>query len=91
MIGKHGSSMRDDRSSHQHTVTTLTVDLDIDAEQLKRLYRGAARMVLARARDGRWVRFPAALLRGHVEHHGVHGAFALRVNGSRLEEMRRLN
>ncbi len=69
----------------------IVVDLAIDAEELKRLYRGISRTVLARARDGRWVRFPAQALRSHVLVHGVHGTFALHVRGGRLTTMQRLS
>jgi Protein of unknown function (DUF2835) len=73
------------------TVATFVVDLAIDTEQLKRLYRGSARTVLARCRDGRWLRFPARALRQHVAARGVHGAFALRVQAGRLQAMQRVD
>jgi hypothetical protein len=69
---------------------TIVVDLSIDADELKRLYRGAARTVVARARDGRWIQFPAQALRSHVASHGVRGAFALRVAAGRLTTIERL-
>jgi hypothetical protein len=69
---------------------TIVVDLAIDADELKRLYRGIARSVVARARDGRWVRFPATALRSHVARAGVHGAFALRIDDGRLKALERL-
>ena len=68
----------------------IVVDLAIDAEELKRLYRGVSRTVLVCARDGRWVRFPAQVLRAHVMTHGVHGAFALHVTDGRLTTLQRL-
>jgi len=69
---------------------TMVVDLAIDGVELKRLYRGVCNTVLARARDGRWVRFPATALRAHVIGHGVYGVFALRVADGRLTAMERL-
>jgi hypothetical protein len=69
---------------------TIVVDLSIDAQQLKQLYRGVTRAVLARARDGRWVQFPALGLRAHVGVNGVHGAFALRLRAGRLMALERL-
>lgn len=71
-------------------IDKIVVDLAIDAQELKRLYRGISRTVLARARDGRWVRFPAQVLRSHVLADGVHGAFALHISDGRLTAMRRL-
>ncbi len=41
----------------------IVVDLAIDPEELKRLYRGTSRTVVARARDGRLIQFPAQVLR----------------------------
>ena len=76
------------------TKTSIVIDLAIDAEALKRLYRGISRTVVARARDGRWVQFPAQALRSHVGahgvSHGVYGAFALHVADGRLTTMERL-
>ena len=69
---------------------TIVVDLTIDGDELKRLYRGLCNTVLVRARDGRWVRFPASALRAHVIGHGVYGMFALRVVDGRLAAMERL-
>jgi hypothetical protein len=69
---------------------TIVVDLSIAGNELKRLYRGGCSTVLARARDGRWVRFPATALRAHVLGQGVYGAFVLRVTDGRLIAMERL-
>jgi hypothetical protein len=56
----------------------LDVDLAIDSEELLAMYRGAAREVIARAADGRVVRFPATVLRPFVDVRGVHGRFRIR-------------
>ena len=77
-------------TDHMIHEQTIVVDLTIDGEALKRLYRGVCNTVLVRARDGRWVRFPATALRAHVIGHGVYGAFALRVADGRLTAMERL-
>jgi hypothetical protein len=68
----------------------MIVDLALGPEQLKQLYRGIARNVVVRARDGRWIQFPAHALREHVDALGVHGAFVLRVQSGRLATMSRL-
>ena len=57
---------------------TLTFRLDIDADELMRFYRGETGEVVARADDGRTVRFPAVNLRAHVAAGGVRGRFRLR-------------
>jgi hypothetical protein len=69
---------------------SIVVDLAIDTDDLKRLYRGISRTVVARARDGRWIRFPAHALRSHVASYGVRGAFVLRVADGRLRAIERL-
>lgn len=56
----------------------LDVDLAIDSEELLAMYRGTAREVIARAADGRIVRFPATVLRPFVDDRGVHGRFRIR-------------
>lgn len=73
---------------HRHE--RIVVDLAIDPEELKRLYRGTSRTVVARARDGRLIQFPAQALRAHVLAHGVRGTFALHVTDGRLTLLQRL-
>lgn len=55
----------------------LIVDLHISADEYLRLYRGEVGSVLARARDGRRVRFPADALRPFVTRQGVQGSFRI--------------
>lgn len=67
------------------------VELSIPADELLRYYRGTASVVMARDEYGRRVRFPAAALRPFVTRAGVHGRFALEVDGDdRLTGIRRL-
>lgn len=69
---------------------SIVVDLNISADEYLRHYRGVSTIV-ARARDGRRVQFPANLLRAHVSHNGVHGSFELQIDESaKLVNMRRL-
>jgi hypothetical protein len=69
----------------------LIVDLRISADEYLRLYRGEVESVVARARDGRRVRFPAGALRRFVTRDGINGTFRIRydVNG-RLSGIDRL-
>lgn len=57
---------------------SMTFRLDIDADELMRFYRGETGEVVARADDGRTVRFAAVKLRPHVAAGGVRGRFRLR-------------
>ncbi len=69
----------------------VILDLDITVEECLRYYKGRAASVRARARDGRTVRFPAALLRSFVDDGGVHGSFLLRYDRNhRLVSLERL-
>ena len=52
-------------------------DLALTTEEYLPYYRGTARDVRVRARDGRVVQFPASLLRPFVVADGVHGCFRL--------------
>ncbi|MBR9885457.1 MAG: DUF2835 domain-containing protein [Oceanospirillales bacterium] len=58
----------------------LVVELNISTEEYLRLYRGEVDSVLARALDGRQVRFPANSLRPFVTRGGVSGRFRIRYN-----------
>jgi Protein of unknown function (DUF2835) len=60
----------------------LEVDLAIPPGELLRLYRGEVRAVVARARDGRVVRFPVGVLRPFVGRDGVQGRFLLRCDAT---------
>ena len=55
----------------------IVVDLRIAADDYLRMYAGTAKSVVARARDGRRVRFPAQALRAFVSHEGITGCFAV--------------
>ena len=56
------------------------VDLEISAPAMLRYYSGAASDVVAHARGGERVRFPAEILRPFVDQAGVRGAFVLSVD-----------
>ena len=58
-------------------MAAVIVDLVIAADEYQRLYEGSAKSVMARARDGRRVRFPAHILRPFVTHTGIRGSFAI--------------
>ena len=57
--------------------TTLIVDIVISADEFLRLYRGTARTVVAPARNGQMISFPATILQQFVSHDGVHGSFQI--------------
>ncbi|WJW74406.1 DUF2835 domain-containing protein [Thiohalobacter sp. IOR34] len=65
--------------------------LQLSADDYLHFYQGSARDVLARALDGRRLRFPAAALRPFVRHNGVHGLFEIEFDADhRLVALRRL-
>ncbi|WP_210395205.1 DUF2835 domain-containing protein [Motiliproteus sediminis] len=55
----------------------IIVDIRISPDEYLRYYRGEAGAVSCRARDGRRVRFPAALLRPYVGRDGIYGSFSI--------------
>lgn len=55
----------------------VLVDISISSEEYLRWYRGSANAVVATAKDGRKIRFPAQSLQQFVTHSGVHGTFAV--------------
>lgn len=68
----------------------IRVDLVIPRDEYLRYYSGLASVVIARARDGRMIQFPASLLRNFVGHDGVRGTFVLRCTADgRLVTMER--
>lgn len=60
---------------------TIIIRLNINSEELLKLYRGSARHVAATSLDGQSIRFPAEALKPFVTHHGVQGQFTLIVDG----------
>ncbi|MCS4502996.1 hypothetical protein KBTX_03031 [wastewater metagenome] len=69
----------------------LTLRLAISRSEWLSYYRGDARDVVARAEDGRRVRFPASVLHRHATHDGIHGRFELAYgDDGRFVALRRL-
>jgi len=67
------------------------VDLEISAGAMLRYYSGYASAVVAYARGGERVRFPAEVLRPFVNHAGVRGTFALSVDKNhKLQRIERI-
>lgn len=56
---------------------TIVVDLAIPADEYVVLYQGVVKDVVAKARDGRVIRFPANILQRFVTRDGVYGSFAI--------------
>lgn len=61
----------------QPVASFVIVDITIGADDYLRYYAGAARDVVATARDGRKVRFPAGILQRFVSRDGIHGSFRI--------------
>lgn len=59
------------------TMYTVTLDLHIPSDEYLYHYKGTVKDVVAKAHDGRVVRFPASLLQGFVTHAGIQGRFTI--------------
>ena len=55
----------------------IIVDLAIPADEYVALYKGVVKDVVATARDGRVLRFPANILQRFVTRDGVYGTFTI--------------
>lgn len=70
---------------------SIVFRLSISPDDYLAYYQGTARDVVARAEDGRRVRFPASALQRFVGHEGIHGRFELRFDADRkFRGLRRL-
>ncbi len=58
----------------------IRLQLSIPAHHYLAYYRGDVDTVVARASDGRIVRFPAGVLRPLLTHDGIDGEFLLRID-----------
>ncbi|WP_185268506.1 DUF2835 domain-containing protein [Halopseudomonas xiamenensis] len=56
----------------------LIIDVALPAERYLAWYRGDAKRVLMRSRDGRSISLPAHHLRPFLTHEGVYGSFVMR-------------
>lgn len=56
----------------------IILDLFISPDEWLKIYRGSARVVRARALDGRQVQFPANILARYFTHDGIRGRFCIR-------------
>ncbi|WP_018014650.1 DUF2835 domain-containing protein [Teredinibacter turnerae] len=55
----------------------VEIQLTINADEYLKMYQGRANDVVARAVDGRRIRFPARILQRFVTREGVSGAFII--------------
>ncbi|WP_271270581.1 DUF2835 domain-containing protein [Aliamphritea hakodatensis] len=69
----------------------IIVDISLSSEEFLQHYRGTAKNVVARSRDGRRIRFPAEILRPFLLHSGISGSFVIRFDeGGKFSDIRRL-
>ena len=69
----------------------ILLELSISPAQYQQYYSGRVRAVVARALDGRTVRFPASVLQQVVGHDGVQGRFAIEFSpDGKFHSIRRL-
>ncbi len=70
----------------------LEVSVSISAERFLEYYRGSAKAVMAKATDGRTVKFPANLLQPFLDRSGVHGRFRIEFDArGRCQKIERVN
>ena len=68
----------------------IVVDIYIPADEYLRYYQGTVRDVVANARDGRSVKFPANILKPFVTHEGIKGSFIIEYDvDNKFKEIRR--
>lgn len=72
-------------------MNSVIVDIRISADEFLRYYGGAAQDVVARARDGRTIRFPAKILQQFVTRSGIEGSFQIDFSSQgKFERIQRL-
>ncbi len=72
-------------------MSSIDVTLRIDAQEFVRHYAGAVRNVVARADDGRTLRFPTSILQPYVSRDGISGRFRIYFDArGRFERIERL-
>ncbi|MEM6985600.1 MAG: DUF2835 family protein [Pseudomonadota bacterium] len=70
---------------------THVVDLALDEERWLQFYRRPGQVIVARARNGQRIQFPAERMREFVTATGIHGSFKLTVDqDNRLQRIERL-
>ncbi|MBY4677996.1 DUF2835 domain-containing protein [Marinobacterium arenosum] len=70
---------------------TVIVDIHISSEQYLAHYQGRVTDVVARALDGRRVRFPSNLLQPFLLHDGIRGRFQIEFDrNGKFQGIRRL-
>ncbi len=58
-------------------MTEITVNIKISAAEYLAHYKGTVTDVMARAEDGRIIRFPSNILKPFVTHDGICGSFVI--------------
>ncbi len=60
-----------------NVMQTVIVRLAISAERFQAYYRGVVEDLVAQATDGRFIQFPARVLRPFFSYQGIHGTFEI--------------
>ncbi|MEH6650936.1 MAG: DUF2835 domain-containing protein [Motiliproteus sp.] len=69
----------------------IIVDLRVDADEYLKYYRGQARFVTCRSRDGRTIQFPVKILSPFVTREGISGSFNIQFDADgKFVDIRRL-
>ncbi len=79
-------------TEYTDAMNQVIVDLFIPADEYLALYRGTAREVVCRSRDGLIIRFPANILQPYVCHEGIRGTFSIAFDhNKKFQSIRLLN
>lgn len=63
-------------------MTEITVNITISAEEYLAHYKGSVKDVIARAKDGRIIKFPSHILKPFVTRAGICGSFVISFDAS---------
>lgn len=62
-------------SGKRISMRSVIFDITIPKDEWLKIYRGEAKDVVAKSREGLTVQFPANILQKFVTHHGISGSF----------------
>lgn len=72
-------------------MATLLIDISLDEKRWLQFYRRPGQVIIARARNGQRIQFPAERMRPFVTASGIHGSFKFTIDANnRLQRIERI-
>ena len=71
---------------------TIQFSINLSYEKFLYVYKGQAKNVVTKARDGRTIQFPAEILKPYLTHNGIQGTFIIQYDeNNKFKSLQRIS